>query len=136
MRPVAGGSWARRTYAASVVAFAGALAALGMQVQAGADPSIGMAKAAPAAPTPPRPRVVITRRIVKTTVVTKKIVRRAPAAVAAPVYASSGAAPAPSAGYASPAQAAAPAAAPAAAAAAPAPAPAAAPAPAPVTSAS
>ncbi len=133
MRSVAGGSWARRTYAASVVAFAGTLAALGVQVQAGADPAIGTAKVAPSTPTAARPNVIITRRIIKTTVVTKKIVRRAPAPVAAaPVYASGNAAPAPATGYSAPA----PAAAPARAAAPVQAAPAAAPAPAPVTSAS
>ena len=72
-------SWARGTYVASGMAFAGTLAALVMQMQSGSDPALGAV-----APAPKRPYLVVTKKIIRTTVVTKRIVRPAPVVVAAP----------------------------------------------------
>lgn len=66
-------TWARRTYLASGIAFAGTLGALGLQMKAGADPAVG-AVAVP----PPRPHLIITKKIIRTTIVTKRIVQPAP----------------------------------------------------------
>lgn len=106
------------TYAVAIMAFAGTAGLLASRVQAGADPAIG---AGPAASAPgPQPRIVVTRRIHRTTIITTRV-RRAPVAAVASSSASSGPGPAApsSVGTASPA-----APAPAATAAAPAPAPA------------
>jgi hypothetical protein len=76
-------------YGGSAVAFAAVLAALGWQVAAGADPAIGEAQPAAAAPAPAE-RVVV-RRIVRRVIVTRD--KPAPAA-AAPAGQRAAAAPA------------------------------------------
>lgn len=80
MRAAPSRRWAGATYLAACAAFAGTLGALAAQVSAGSDPALG----AVAAPAPvPRPRIVVTRKIIRTTVITKRVVRRPePVAVA------------------------------------------------------
>ncbi|MBJ7471241.1 MAG: hypothetical protein JHD16_08055 [Solirubrobacteraceae bacterium] len=131
MRATPSRRWAATTYVTACAAFAGALGVLAAQVQAGNDPVIG-ASAAP--PTATRPKIVVTRKIVRTTVVTTRVIRKPKPVAVAPAPAGQGYVAAAQSTVAAPAVSSAPAAAaPAPVASAPAPAPAPA---APVTRAS
>lgn len=76
-RSAKGGPWARRIYLTSTAAFAGTLAALGLQVRAGADPAIKPTAIVP------RPRLIITRKVITTKYLTKTTIHRRPAPVVA-----------------------------------------------------